>query len=494
MTTAAEPRTRATPPGPAAGPAASPMTIALVLVLGSIMVTLDTTIVNVALHRLSQDFDASLSSIQWVATGYSLALGAVIPSTAWAVGRFGARRLYLLAIALFAVGSVLAGLAWNLPSLIAFRIVQGISGGMVMPVGMTILIRAAGPDRLGRLMSTLGLAILVGPLAGPVLGGYLVDEVSWRWMFFVNVPVGAAVVVLAARLFPRDGAPERRPLDVLGLLLLSPGLAALIYGVTAGGERGDFGSAGVLAPMLGGTALAAAFVVRAMTARNPLIDLGLFRDRTFAAAAGTLALFATGYFGTMILQPLYFQVVRGESATMAGLLGVPFALASGTAMQVTGRFIDKVGPGRIVVGGALTATAGFALFTLQLSADGPYWGLMGAMLLIGAGGGSTMMPAMTAATQRLAAGQAAAGSTTLSMVNTTVSAIGMAVMSVLLAARLPGGSQAVRDLAPAERAARGPELADAFQGTYVWAIVLVALALVPALLLARGAAKRKGAS
>ncbi|MBX6769922.1 MAG: DHA2 family efflux MFS transporter permease subunit, partial [Actinomadura rubrobrunea] len=232
-TSAAAPRVR---PGPTA--------IALVLVLGSIMVAFDQTVVNVAVHRLSQDFAASLGAVQWVITGYSLALGAVIPVTAWAAGHFGAKRLYLAAIALFGTGSLLAGTAWSLESLIAFRVLQGLGGGMVMPLAMTILLRAAPPGRLGRLMSMLGLAILVGPLAGPVLGGRLVDEVSWRWMFLLNVPIVVLVELLGLRVFPRDEPAAGRRLDVPGLLLLSPGLAALIYGVTAGGERGDLASPG----------------------------------------------------------------------------------------------------------------------------------------------------------------------------------------------------------------------------------------------------------
>ncbi|MFD0683858.1 DHA2 family efflux MFS transporter permease subunit [Actinomadura fibrosa] len=470
------------------------MLIALVLVLGSVMITLDTTVVNVALNRLSQDFDAPLGTIQWVATGYSLALGAVIPSTAWAVGRFGARRLYLGAIVAFAAGSLLAGLAWNIGSLIAFRVLQGFGGGMVMPVGMTILLRAAGPERLGRFMSTLGLAILVGPLAGPVLGGWLIDEVSWRWMFFINLPIGAAVVVLAARMFPRDVPEERRPLDVPGLLMLSPGLAALIYGVTRGGDQGDFGSPGVLAALAAGAVLIVAFVVRALTARHPLIDLGLFRDRTYAAAAGTLTLFTLGYFGSMLLLPLYFQVVRGESATMAGLLGIPFAFGSGTAAQFAGRLVDRVPPGRLVPVSVATSLTGFVLLTVQLDADAPYWGLCGAMLLMGAGGGATGIPAMTAATRGMSHGQVPAASTTVNMINTTAMAIGMALASVILSALMSdlvpaggdgGALQALHRLTPEAHAAIAQPLADAFQQTYLFTLAMLTLSLVPALLLPR---------
>ncbi|WP_231328591.1 DHA2 family efflux MFS transporter permease subunit [Actinomadura graeca] len=467
------------------------MAIVLVLVLGAIMITLDMTVVNVAIDRLSRDFDAPLATIQWVATGYSLALAAVIPGTAWAVGRFGARRLYLGAIAAFATGSVLAGLAWNVESLVTFRVVQGLAGGMVMPVGMTILLRVAGPERLGRLMSTLGLAILVGPLAGPALGGWLIDEVSWRWMFFVNVPVAVAVVALGSRMFPRDVPERSRPLDLPGLLMLSPGLAALLYGVTTGGERGGFGTPGVLVPLVAGAVLAVAFVVRALTARDPLIDLGLFRDRTYAAATGTLTLFAFGYFGTMLLLPLYLQVVRGESATVAGLLGIPFALGSGTAMQVAGRLVDRFPAGRLVPVAIATAVTGFALFAMQLGADASYWALCGAMVLMGAGGGATMMPTMTAATRGMSHERAPAASTSVNLVNTTSAAIGTAVTSVVLSAFMSGlvpedggGTlQALHRLSPQGHAAIAEPLSDAFRHTYLVALGFLALSLVPALFL-----------
>ncbi|MFF5262448.1 DHA2 family efflux MFS transporter permease subunit [Actinomadura viridis] len=489
--------TKVTPSGSAeeqSPPGRNPMTIALVLVLGSIMATLDMTVVNVAIARLSRDFDAPLATIQWVATGYSLALGTVVPISAWAIGRFGARRLYLAAIALFAAGSVLAGLAWNIESLIAFRVVQGLAGGLIMPVGMTILIRAAPPGQMGRLMSTLGLAVLVGPLVGPVLGGWLIDEVSWRWMFYINLPIGAVVLALASRIFPRDGAGDPRPLDVPGLLMLSPGLAAVIYGVTSGGDRGDFGAPGVLLPLLAGVALVAAFVVRALTARHPLLDLRPFRDRAFATATGTMTLFVLGYFGAMLLLPLYYQVVRGESATAAGLLSIPMALASGTVMQLAGRMADKVSPGRTVPVSIAVAATGFALFAHQLSADASYWGLGGAMLLMGAGGGATMMPLMTAATRRMGHDQAPAASTAVNLLNTSMAAVGTAVVSVLLsnamAARVAlaaeHGLQGLQGLAPDARAAVAPGLAEAFQQTYVWSVALIALALVPALFMPRG--------
>ncbi|MFC9894939.1 DHA2 family efflux MFS transporter permease subunit [Nocardia sp. NPDC127579] len=466
---------------------ADPVRVALVLVVGMIMATLDQTIVNVAINRLSMEFDAGLGTIQWVATGYSLALGAVVPASAWLVGRFGAKRLYLVAIAAFAIGSVLAGSAWNIQSLIVFRLVQGASGGLLMPVAMTILLRAAGPERLGRLMSTLGLAVLVGPLLGPVIGGYLVDEISWRWMFFINLPVGALVLVLAIRVVPDDVPEMPRALDIPGLLLMSPGLALLIYGVTAAGEGSGFATPAVLAPMLTGAGLIAAFARRALTAPAPLLDLRVLGNRTTGSAAALLALFACGYFGSMLLLPLYFQVVRGESALLAGALGIPFALASGATMQVAGRLIDRIPPGRYLPVSITVALTGFLLFLVQLDADAPYWALCATMLLMGAGGGGTIMPVITTATRPLHRDQQAAGSTVLNMISTTSMAIGTAVASVTLGARIPvaGGIQTMHGMDPARRAEVAPGVAEAFQHTYLIAPALITLSLVPALLLPR---------
>src|SRR5918997_3249735 len=217
------------------------LAIASVVVLGAIMSILDTTVVNVAINTLSRDFETDLATIQWIVTGYTLALATVIPVTGWAADRFGTKRLYILAIALFVGGSALCGLAWSAGSLIFFRVLQGLGGGMLMPAGMTILTRAAGPQRVGRVMAIIGVPMLLGPILGPILGGWLVDDVSWRWIFFINIPIGVVALYLAATILPKDQPSGTEKLDVLGLALLSPGLALFIYGLaessSAGGLR-----------------------------------------------------------------------------------------------------------------------------------------------------------------------------------------------------------------------------------------------------------------
>ncbi len=325
--------------------------VASVVVLGAIMSILDTTIVNVALNALSRDFHASLATIQWVSTGYMLALATVIPLTGWAADRFGTKRLWLISVTLFLLGSALSGLAWSAGSLIVFRILQGLGGGMIMPAGMTVLTQAAGPERVGRVLSVVGVPMLLGPILGPVIGGFLVDDVSWRWIFFVNLPIGAIALPLAWRILTRDVPEPSQKLDVKGFALLSPGLGLFVYGLAQISSDGGIKSALPPAALIAGIALIAAFAIRGLRIRGGLLDLHLFKVPAFSAALATTFLLAGGMFGGMLLQPLYFQLVRGQSALHAGLLMIPGGVGAGLAMPIAGRITDRNGAGRVVLVG-----------------------------------------------------------------------------------------------------------------------------------------------
>src|SRR3954462_2049329 len=216
-------------PNGSGGPAkASPrldrrlLAISSVVVLGAIMSILDTTVVNVAINTLARDFNTELSTIQWIVTGYTLALATVIPVTGWAADRFGTKRLYMISIGLFIAGSALSGAAWSAESLIFFRVLQGLGGGMLMPAGMTILTRAAGPQRVGRVMAIIGVPMMLGPILGPILGGWLVDDFSWRWVFFLTLPIGIAAFFASTRILPKDSPQSAERFDAVGLALLSP--------------------------------------------------------------------------------------------------------------------------------------------------------------------------------------------------------------------------------------------------------------------------------
>src|SRR6201992_1251888 len=236
------------------------MIVAGVVLLGAVMSILDTTIVNVAIDHLAQVFHASLTTIQWVITGYTLALATVIPITGWAADRFGTTRIYMTSLVLFTIGSVLSGLAWSAGSLIFFRVLQGIGGGMIMPSVMTIMTKKAGPHRMGRVMGVLGVAMLLRPILGPILGVWLVDDASWRWIFFINVPIGIVAFILALIVLERDQPQPAHRLALTGMLLLAPGLAVFIFGLAESSTYG-FGSVRSWGPTLLGVVLIAAWFI-----------------------------------------------------------------------------------------------------------------------------------------------------------------------------------------------------------------------------------------
>jgi EmrB/QacA subfamily drug resistance transporter len=463
--------------------------VASVVVLGAIMSILDVTVVNVAINTLAGDFDTDLATIQWVVTGYTLALATVIPLTGWAADRFGTKRLYRISIGLFVAGSALSGLAWSAESLIGFRVLQGLGGGMIMPAGMTILTRAAGADRIGRVMAIIGVPLLLGPILGPIVGGWLVENASWRWIFFVNLPIGAAALAMSGRVLPADEPQPQHRLDWLGLAYLSPGLAAVIFGLAKSTTSGGFGAPRVLLPILVGAGLLVMFVVHALRTEDALIDLRLFANRTFSLASGTMVLMAVSVFGGLLLVPLYLQAVRGESAFDTGLLLAPQGLGAMLVMPVAGRLSDRTGVGRIVPFGLVLAA--FSFFSLtSLRDDTPYSVLAAILFLQGMGMGAAMMPLFSGAMQTLRKAAVARASTTLNIIQQVGASIGTAVMTVLLTqaitARLPEGASATSFGGQVPEGARrrvAEPLAEAFADTFWWAFVLVLIALGASLFL-----------
>ncbi len=471
--------------------------VAGVVMLGAIMSILDTTVINVAIDRLASDFNASLTTIQWVVTGYTLALAAVIPLTGWAADRFGTKRIYIWSLVLFMLGSVLSGLAWSADSLIAFRVLQGIGGGMIMPAVMTIMTKKAGPQRLGRVMGALGMPMLIAPIVGPILGGWLVDSVSWRWIFFINVPIGVLAIVLAAKVLERDTPQPAHRLDWLGMVLLSPGLTALIFGLAESSGSG-FGATKSWLPILVGAALIAAFFWHSWRSEGPLIDIRTFTHTRAGSAAIVFMLFAISYFGALLLVPLYFQTVRGASALEAGLLLAPQGLGAMITMPLGGKLTDRYGPLKWPACGIPLLVIGIAPFAF-VTADTSYVLLCAFSFVLGLGMGLSMMPTMTAAMQAVPASAIARTSTAMNIIRQSGASIGTAILSVILASQITShlgaaggagagggetGFEALHSLSPAQQAAVSEPLAEAFASSFVWALALLALAFVPALAMA----------
>lgn len=435
--------------------------MALILVLGAMAPLLDGTIVSVAVHTLGSELHAPVATVQWVSTAYLLALAMAVPITGWAGARFGAKRIWLVALTLFLIGSVLCGLAWNIGSLIAFRVVQGIGGGLMLPILQTLLLRAANGRRIGSLMAVITLPAMVGPILGPVIGGLLIGHLDWRWIFGVNVPICILAIGLAWRGLAPDPKPSKRSLDVAGLLLVSPALAGIIYGLTQVGDHG-FGHVAVLAPLLAGVVLLVVFVLRALRVREPLIDLRLFRTRSFAASSALTFLTGFALFGVMLILPLYFQQARGESVIAAGLLLAPQGLGSLLA-RPAGSLADRFGPRPVIITGIALAAAGTIPFAFT---DASYLLLSCALVLRGAGLSSVLLAVMVGAFRDLEPDQIPHGSSTTRITQQLGGSFGAAVLAVILQS-------------------------EGYSNAFWWAIGFTVVAVIPALALPRAAGRKE---
>jgi EmrB/QacA subfamily drug resistance transporter len=468
---------------------AAVLKVAGVVVLGAIMSILDITVVNVALPTFQTVFASdpaqpvAYATVAWTVTAYTLALATVIPLTGWAADRFGTKRLYILALLLFTAGSALCATANSIGLLIAFRVVQGLGGGMLMPLGMTIMTRAAGPARMGRLMA--------------ILGGWLIDHYTWHWIFLINVPIGIAAATYAWWALSADRPEPSESFDFIGMLLMSPGLALFLYGVSSIPGEGTVVATKVLLPAGVGLAMLVAFVIYSFKPKHPLLDLRLFANRNLTVSVVTMFLFAAAFFGGLLLVPTYFQIVRGELPVDAGWLVAPQGVGAMVTMPIAGALADRFPIGRIVPFGLLTITGGMFALT-RITAETPYWGyLIPVLFVMGLGMGATMMPVMTSALKTLTAHQVARGSTLLNITQQIASSIGVAVISVVYTNYLTSKPLAGPAIAaahdPAIAAKLGPaqistglsQAAEAFAQTFLIAAILVALTLIPAAFLPR---------
>jgi EmrB/QacA subfamily drug resistance transporter len=442
-----------------------------VVILGSAMSILDTTIVNVALATLGHDLHSTISQIQWVVTGYLLALAAVIPLTGWAAERFGARRMYIISLVLFTAGSMLCGVSTSTAELVVFRVLQGVGGGMIMPLGMMMMAGAAGPKRMGRVMSVVAMPMMLAPILGPAIGGLIIQSTSWRWIFYVNVPIGVIAVIASLRILPEGKSGSPRALDYRGLALMAVGLPLLTYGLAEVGSTGSFTATKVIIPILGGLALIGAFALHALRVPNPLLNLRLYKRPTFSTASAATFFLGAALFGGMILLPLYWQNIRHESVVDTGLLTAPQGLGMALMMPLVGRLTDRMGGGPLTLFGVTLTTLATVPFGLIGAHTSIVW-LSVAMLVRGMGIGFAMMPAMTAAFAALERSELPDASPQLNVVQRTGGSLGVAVLAVVLQRALTG--------------AHGLGAAASAYGTAFWAAaVLTAIAIVPCFVLLR---------
>ena len=456
--------------------------ISAVVIVGSIMSILDTTIVNVALDTLGRELHSTIANIQWVVTGYMLALAAVIPVTGWAARRYGAKPVYIISLVLFVAGSALCGLATSATELVVFRVLQGIGGGMILPVGQLMMAEAAGPKRMGRVMSIVAVPAMLAPILGPTIGGLILDNTTWRWIFYVNLPIGLIAVVAAVRVLPTVARQRTENLDFLGLALMATGLPLITYGLAEIGVTGGFTSVKVIVPILLGLALVAAFVGHALRVPRPLLNVRLYRKPTFSSASVAMFCVGAALFGGMILLPLYWQSVRHEDVVVTGLLTAPQGLGAALAMPLSGRLTDRFGGGPIALFGVCVCALATIPFGLIGAHTSIVW-LSVAMLVRGVGIGFAFMPAMAAAFAALDRSELSDATPQLNVLQRVGGSIGTAVLAVVLQRALVG-AHSVGDAASA-------------YGTAFWvAAALTALAIVPCIILTRAerAARRARAA
>ena len=460
----------------------------IVVVLGTIMSILDSTIVAVALRTLSGDFHVNVSTIQWVTTGYLLSLAVVIPVSGWAIHRIGAKPVYMTSLALFILGSILCGCAWSASSLIIFRVIQGLGGGMIMPVGQSIMARLAGPHRMGRVMGIIGVPQLLGPILGPVLGGFIVSNTSWRWIFFVNVPIGIVALWLSRSFLPKSTRDNEHRFDLLGFLLLSPGLALIVYGLSEVGTQGGFHGASVWDSLIAGIVLVALFVLRSTKAIEPLIDMHLFKDRTFSVSSVGIFLTGATLYGTMFLLPLYYQIDRGDAAWKAGLMMAPQGIGAAMVMRFAGSLSDKHGP-RFVAAFGMAVLALGTFFYTGVSSTSSYLVLGVALFVRGIGLGFGMMPVFAASYRNLTHQNVPKATSATNIIRQIGGSLGVAVFAVVLQTqitqRLPKDGALLQAGLIKPTVTDLSRMADAFAHSFWWSFATCVIAIVPALFLPR---------
>ena len=429
----AAPRPPAAPPRPGPRRAAADRGWGVplaVLIVGMFMSVLDISIINVAIPTMQRDFAATTDQIQWVENAYSLALGVVVPVSAWMAARFGPGRVYILSLLGFAAGSALCGLAWDLNSIVAFRVLQALPGGVLPVVSLTILYRIVPPDRIGAAMGMYGLGIIVAPAVGPTLGGYLVEYVDWRLIFFINVPVGILGTVAAVLLLPRFGPTPVGRFDVLGFLCVATGLVCLLLALTEGQQWG-WTSYTIMILLTVGVLGLALFVVIELEVDAPLLNVRVFTHWPFTNSLLLVSVLSIGLFAVLFYIPLLLQQARGLGAFDTGLLLLPQALVMAVIMPAAGLLYDRIGPRwPAVIGLALVALGTYLLTDVNLESSTSH--VVWVLVLRAVGMGLAMMPIMTGGLSAVPANQVDGASAFNNVVQRTSAALGLAGLTSLV--------------------------------------------------------------
>lgn len=407
----------------------------LAIILGVFMAILDTSIVNVAIPKMMAVFGVGQNDIEWIVTAYSLVSGALIPVTGYLGDRFGYKRIFVIALIIFTIGSGLCGAAWSNGSMIVFRIVQAIGGGALMPISMSMLFRMFPPERRGMAMGLFGIAIMFAPATGPTLSGYIVEYTSWRWIFMINIPIGIIDIFLSIAFMKefKVESVKSQKFDFWGFITCTLGLASLLYGIGKVSEKGWTDSE-VLTFIGIGAVLLIIFIVLAFTVKHPMLDLRLLGNFTFSLSLILSSLASIIMFGMLFLLPIFLQSINGLSAIDTGLVLLPQAIISGIMMPISGGLFDKFGAKALaIVGLIITAYAFYLTSFLDVSTSNST--IISWMIIRAVGMGLMMMPIQTAGMNVIPMQKMGQGSALSSTVRQISSSFGIAWMSLLFTQR-----------------------------------------------------------
>ena len=408
--------------------------VAMIVVIGVFMSILDQTIVNIAIPRLQTAFGADIHSVQWVLTAYILTQGVVTPTAGYFADKFGTKRFYIISLAAFTLGSALCGIAWSLPVLIFFRVLQGAGGAALFPLSITMLFREFPPQERGIASGFFGIPALLAPALGPTFGGYLVTYIGWQAIFYINVPIGIVAVILVSAFIRETRLEAGLRFDFLGFFFAALGLAMLLYGLSDASTDG-WASATVIGTITGGLLVLIVFVITELVIANrggqPLLDLRLFRNGPFTTSIIASLFVIFSLFGGIFLFPVYLQNLRGLTAFQAGLLLLPQALASMVSVLVGGRLVDKIGVRAVMIPGLLILC--FATWQLSsITLYSPFGWLQVLFIIRGLGLGLCIQPLTVAGLSEISPRQLAQASSLNTVARSVSSSLGIAVLATLV--------------------------------------------------------------
>ena len=431
------------------------------------MTAVDTTIIYTALPSLARDFHASLAAAQWVTLSYLLALAVVVPASGWIGDRFGTRRTFLAALLLFTGASALCGLSGSLTQLILFRVIQGIGGGLIIPVGQAMLFRTFPPERRARVAGMVLLGTALGPAVGPVLGGVLTTALSWRWCFLVNVPFGAAALLIGLLFLAEHREPAAGRLDISGFLLAGSGLALVLYALSQAPVRG-WASPVIIGAGAAGLAALAALVAVELRSTAPMLNLRLLRNRIFRTTTLVSLCSMSAYSGYLFIMPEFLQQAREASALSSGLTTFPGAFGVLISAQIAARVYHRIGPRRMAVGGLCGVMTVFCLLGLTVELDTSIWLIRLLIFCSGCSIAWCNIAVQTSSFATISSADTGRASALFQTQGRVAGGIGLAVLVTVVSSASPAG-------------ATGAALVPAFHYAFLTAAAVIAIAALIAL-------------